>query len=73
VPEREDVFDSFEEAIRARPDENSWQLYDDIGDPTCTSDHVLLETLIGIPVSEGRRSESGRLAKAIDAWAAHEL
>ncbi len=73
MPEREDVFDSFEEAIRARPDENPWQLDGGTGDPTYVPDHELLETLIGIPVSEGRGSESGRLAKAIDAWVAHEL
>ncbi len=68
MPEREDVFDSFEEAIRARPASNPWQL-----DGTYLPDHGLLETLIGIPVGEGRGSESGRLAKAIDAWVAHEL
>jgi len=73
VPEREDVFDSFEEAIRARPDGNPWHLDDATGRSTYLPDHELLQTLIGIPVGEGRGSESGRLAKAIDAWVAHEL
>lgn len=73
MPEREDVFDSFEEAIRARPSENPWQIDGDTADPTYVPDHDLLEALIGIPVGEGRGSESGRLAKAIDAWVAHEL
>jgi hypothetical protein len=68
VPDREDVFDSFEAAIRERPSDNPWQ-----SDGTFLPDLELLETLIGIPVSEGRGSESGRLAKAIDAWVAHEL
>jgi hypothetical protein len=74
VPERgEDVFDSFEQAIRTRPDNNPWQVVDDAGAVTYLPDHELLEMLIGIPVGEGRDSESGRLAKAIDAWVAHEL
>ena len=73
MPDRNDVFDSFEEAIRARSDGNPWQLDGDSDIPTYVPDHELLETLIGIPVSEGRGSESGRLAKAIDAWVAHEL
>lgn len=74
MPERgEDVFDSFEEAIRSRPDTNPWEVNDLTGGVTYVPDHGLLETLIGIPVSEGRGSESGRLAKAIDAWVAHEL
>ncbi len=73
MPDRNDVFDSFEEAIRARSNGNPWQLDDDSDIATYVPDHELLETLIGIPVSEGRGSESGRLAKAIDAWVAHEL
>jgi len=71
VPEREDVFDSFEESIRARPDANPWQLDD--GTVIYLPDHELLETLVGIPISEGRGSESGRLAKVIDAWVTSEL
>lgn len=73
MPDRNDVFDSFEEAIRARSEGNPWHLDGDSDIPTYVPDHELLETLIGIPVSEGRGSESGRLAKAIDAWVAHEL
>ena len=45
----------------------------DGGTPRYVPDHQLLEELIGIPVGEGRASEPGRLAKAIDAWVAHEL
>jgi hypothetical protein len=73
VPEREDVFDSFEEPIRAGLQGNPWQLGPATGVATYLPDHDLLKTLIGIPVGEGRGSESGRLAKAIDAWVAHEL
>lgn len=73
MPEREDVFDGFEESIRARPDSNPWLLDETTGAATYLPDHELLETLVGIPVGEGRGSESGRLAKAIDAWVAFEL
>lgn len=73
MPDRNDVFASFEEAIRARSDGNPWQIDGDSDIATYVPDHELLEALIGIPVSEGRGSESGRLAKAIDAWVAHEL
>jgi hypothetical protein len=73
VPEREDVFDSFETSIRARPETNPWQP-NPAGDGwVYVPDYPLLESLIGIPVGEGRGSESGRLAKAIDAWTAQEL
>lgn len=68
----EDVFDSFEAAIRARPDDNPWRA-DPHGERRYVPDYELLAALVGIPVGEGRGSESGRLAKAIDAWVAHEL
>ncbi len=75
VPDREDVFDSFEEAFRAQGglQSNPWQLDPATGAVTFMPDHELLKTLIGIPVGEMRGSESGRLAKAIDAWVAQEL
>jgi len=72
VSEQGDVFDAFEEAIAARLDVNPWHS-DQTGRAQYSPDHELLETLIGIPVGEGRASGSGRLAKAIDAWVAHEL
>jgi hypothetical protein len=73
VPDRGDVFDSFEEPIRTGLQTNPWQLDPATGAATYVPDHGLLQALIAIPLSEGRGSESGRLAKAIDAWAAHEL
>ena len=36
-------------------------------------DYRLLCALLSIPVGAGRASESGRFARAIDAWVAHEL
>ncbi len=73
VPEREDVFDSFDKLIQARPDSNPWQVDGVTGRATYLPDHELLQTLIGIPIGQGQGSQSGRLAKAIDAWVAHEL
>jgi hypothetical protein len=64
-----DVFDSFESAIRARPEGNPW----DAESGAYVADYDLLATLLGIPVGDGSGSESGRLAKAIDAWTAYEL
>lgn len=65
---KDDVFDSFEDAIRGRTDiGNPWQM-------TPTGRHYeLLQTLLAIPIEAGSGSESGRLANAIDAWVATEL
>ena len=65
---KKDVFDSFEEAISARPNGNPWS-----DDGRFQPDDTLLSELVGIPVSAGSGSESGRLAKGIDAWVAFEL
>lgn len=69
----EDVFEPFEGPIRARPDANPWHWDERAGEWAYDPDYELLEELVGIPVGEGRGSESGRLAKAIDAWVAYEL
>jgi hypothetical protein len=76
---KDDVFDSFESAIRERPVVNPWQEEPPL--PAAHSprsrvykpDYALLATILSIPLGEGRGSESGRLAKGIDAWVAHEL
>ena len=41
--------------------------------PRYAPDTALLERLLSIPVAAGESTESGRFAKAIDAWLAHEL
>lgn len=71
--EHGDVFDSFEKAFASRADSNPWQLDADQSTLCYVPDHDLLEELIAIPVGEGQGSGTGRLAKAIDAWVAHEL
>ncbi len=68
----EDVFDSFEAVIRGRPYANPWTFAAD-GNRRFSPDYELLAAVLSIPVGEGRGSESGRLAKGIDAWVAHEL
>ncbi len=69
---KDDVFDSFDNAIRGRKDiGNPWQMT-----PTgrrYEPDYELLQTLLAIPIGAGSGSESGRLANAIDAWVATEL
>ncbi len=62
------MFDAFEEAINARPNGNPWS-----DDGRFQPDETLLSDLVGIPVGAGSGSESGRLAKGIDAWVAFEL
>jgi len=68
-----DVFDAFEPAIRARPAVNPWLVDPTTGDQAFHPDYKLLSELVGIPIAAGSGSESGRLAKAIDAWVAQEL
>jgi hypothetical protein len=41
--------------------------------PRYVPDEALLGRLLSVPVSTGERSESGRFAKGIDIWLAHEL
>lgn len=67
----DDVFDSFEDVVRQRPSLEPW--VDRGGTSVFQADSELLAQLIAIPVGEGRGSESGCLAKAIDAWMAAEL
>jgi hypothetical protein len=68
----EDVFDSFEPLISARPAGTPWTTTAE-GMRVLSPDHELLEQLLAVPIGAGAGSESGRLAKAIDAWVAHEL
>ena len=73
MPSSDDVFDSFETAIRARKPRNPWSRDEPTGRLEYVADYQLLGDLIGIPLGAASGSESGRLAKAIDAWVASEL
>lgn len=70
---KDDVFDVFENAIRARAQDNGnpWQITP--RGRRYEPDYGLLQTLLAIPIEAGSGSESGRLASAIDAWVATEL
>jgi len=68
-----DVFDSLDEVLAARTETNPWRPRAVEGALVYAPDHGLLEELIAIPVGEGQAAGTGRLAKAIDAWVAHEL
>jgi hypothetical protein len=69
---KDDVFDTFEAAIRAREaPANPWRLAGD--GHRYEPDYDLLQTLLAIPIQAGSGSESGRFANAIDAWVANEL
>ncbi|NED98785.1 hypothetical protein [Phytoactinopolyspora halotolerans] len=69
---KDDVFDSFEAVISERGATNPWE-ESASGHRVYHPDYELLAALLAIPLREGRGSESGRLAKGIDAWVAHEL
>ncbi|MGH3783472.1 MAG: hypothetical protein ACRDRO_23345 [Pseudonocardiaceae bacterium] len=69
---KDDVFDSFADAIRGRADTgNPWQITP--AGRRYEPDYELLRTLLAIPLEAGSGSESGRFANAIDAWVATEL
>ncbi|MFE7155303.1 hypothetical protein [Streptomyces sp. NPDC057636] len=63
----EDGFTEFEPLLAAASDASPWE------DGAYLADTGLLGDLIGIPIGQGADSQSGRLAKALDAWIAREL
>ncbi len=69
---KKDVFSSFEALMGGWPVSSPWT-QNERGTAEFQPDYGLLERLMGIPVGAGSTSASGRLAKAIDAWAAFEL
>jgi hypothetical protein len=71
VPGDKDSFSGYERVIGTRELGSPWAFVN--GRPKYTPDIELLAEVFGIPVSERRSQTSGRYAKAIDAWCAHEL
>jgi hypothetical protein len=66
------LFDRIIERAKADAEYNSpWSVEDD--KPVYKVDEKVLSQLLGVPLMLGFESESGRLAKPLDAWAAHEL
>ncbi len=68
---REDAFSAFDPILAAHPLDDPWTHTD--GSALHTPCWDLLCRLLAEPVGTGRASESGRFARAIDAWIAHEL
>jgi hypothetical protein len=68
----EDAFSAFDTALAGARAGNPWR--HEPGDPPLyTPDYPLLEQLLAIPVAAGAKVVSGRFARAIDSWLAHEL
>ena len=68
----QDAFSAFDTALTDARAGSPWQ--HEPGAPAVYEpDHPLLERLLGIPVAAGAKVVSGRFARAIDAWLAHEL
>jgi len=66
-----DLLSLIEPILAGKPYVNPWAR---IGSTLCyQADYGTLEELLTVPVHEGSGSQSGRLAKAIDAWVAFEL
>lgn len=66
---RPDVFTDFEHILESADLDSPW-----IGDPaTYRPDFDLLTKLLRVPLASSAKSESGRFAKAIDTWLAHEF
>jgi hypothetical protein len=68
----EDAFSAFDPVLAGARARNPWEHAP--GDPPLyRPDYPLLERLLAIPVAAGAKVVSGRFARAIDAWLAHEL
>ncbi|MFD9889718.1 hypothetical protein ACFWY9_10265 [Amycolatopsis sp. NPDC059027] len=67
-----DIFSLLEPIIQVYPDSNPWRTREG-GASTYEANFELLEDMLNIPVTEGTGTQSGRLAKTIDAWVANEL
>ncbi|MGK2957879.1 MAG: hypothetical protein ACSLFB_05665 [Acidimicrobiales bacterium] len=68
----DELWDAFGDVLAARPSGSRW-IHDADGSRRFEPDFEALESLISIPIEAGSESQTGRLAKAIDAWTANEL
>lgn len=67
-----ELYRAFGDVISSRPAlENPWRALRDV--PRFVPDYGALSELVAIPIEAGSGSATGRLAKAIDVWAASEL
>lgn len=68
----EELWGAFGEVLAGRPSTSPW-VHDADGVRRFEPDFDALASLISIPIEAGSESQTGRLAKAIDAWMANEL
>ena len=68
----EDAFSAFDVALTGARPADPWR-HEPAAPPLYQPDYPLLERLLAIPVAAGAKVVSGRFARAIDAWLAHEL
>lgn len=68
----EELWDAFDDVLATRPTASPW-VHDADGVRRFEPDFDALASLISIPIEAGSESQTGRLAKAIDAWMANEL
>lgn len=69
---KDDAFAPFDPILAATPATDPWTHARGEA-PIYVPDYDLLNSLLTLPVSAGSTSESGRFAKGIDAWLAHEF
>lgn len=68
-----DIFELVEPLIRVLPATSPWRQPGGDGPSAYQANFDLLEEVLAVPVAEGASTQSGRFAKTIDAWVAHEL
>lgn len=68
----DELWDAFGSVLGDRPTASPWT-HDGDGSRRFEPDFDALSSLISIPIEAGSESQTGRLAKAIDAWTANEL
>lgn len=68
----DELWEAFGNVLAARPTTAPWT-HDAAGSRRWEPDFEALASLIAIPIEAGSGSQTGRLAKAIDAWTANEL
>jgi len=68
----EDAFSAYDGLIQRSPRSDPWR--HERGEPAeYGPETALLESLLTVPIAAGAAVESGRFARGIDAWLAHEL
>ena len=67
-----DAFSDFDQLLAAAPHSDPW-LHAEGQAPLHRPDYALVEHLLSIPITAGAAVSSGRFARGIDVWLAHEL